>query len=259
MTYRFVTYKLHTHWVEIAINRPEVYNALNKGVLKELKAAFGHAEENTKVKCIVFTGGGKAFCSGQDLKAVGESLDNIPFKEIIRDYYNPLILLMRRIGKPIICKLNGVAAGAGCSLALAADVIIASKDAYLAEIFAHIGLVMDAGSNYFLPKRVGYPMAFELATTGRKVYAEEAEKLGLVNKAVELGNLDEVVAQYVEVYVHSSANALGMIKEMLNKADGMSLDDVLEMEATYQEKAGNHRDFKEGVTSFLEKRRPQFE
>ncbi|QDH77567.1 2-(1,2-epoxy-1,2-dihydrophenyl)acetyl-CoA isomerase [Echinicola soli] len=259
MAYKYITYTLHANWVEIAINRPEVYNALNRGVLEELKVAFGQAGETSDIRCIVLTGAGKAFCSGQDLKAVGNDLDNIPFKEIIRDYYNPLILLMRRLSKPIICKLNGVAAGAGCSLALAADVIIASKDTYLAEIFAHIGLVMDAGSTYFLPKRVGYPLAFELATTGRKVFAEEAEKLGLVNKAVEHTTLDEVVAQYIEVYVNASANAVGMIKEMLNRADGMSLEAVVEMEAEYQEKAGRHRDFREGVVAFLEKRKPRFE
>ncbi|AWW29866.1 2-(1,2-epoxy-1,2-dihydrophenyl)acetyl-CoA isomerase [Echinicola strongylocentroti] len=258
MEFKHINYTLQEYWVEIVINRPEVYNALNLEVLKELFAAFEKAGKSSEIRCVVLTGMGAAFCSGQDLKAVGQDLEAIPFREIIRDYYNPLILKMQALQKPIICKLNGLAAGAGCSLALASDVIVASKEAYLPEIFAHIGLVMDAGGNYFLPKRIGYPLAFELATTGRKVYAEEAEKIGLVNKAVEHDQLDAAISQYVEIYVNASAHAVGLIKEMLHESAGMSLQEVLDMEMVYQHKAGKHQDFIEGITAFIEKRKPRF-
>ncbi|WP_200974185.1 enoyl-CoA hydratase/isomerase family protein [Echinicola sp. 20G] len=258
MELRHLQYHHKGTWVELVLDRPDVFNALNKELLLELSWAFDEVGKDNGIRSVVLTGQGKAFCSGQDLKSVGGDLENIPFRKVIEDLYNPLILKMRNSKKPIICKLNGVAAGAGCSLALATDIIIANKEAYLAEIFAHIGLIMDAGSNYFLLERLGYPLAFELATTGRKVYADEAEKLGLINKSVEVMDLDDVVLQFVEIYANSSANAVALIKEMLNKAQKMNLKDVLSMEADFQEKAGKSSDFKEGVMAFLEKRKPKF-
>lgn len=258
MTTNNIIYNHHSNWAEIVLNRPKVYNALNEGLLRELLEAIQEAEQDQDVRCIVLTGNGTAFSSGQDLKAVGTDFDNIPFGDIIRKQYNPLILKMRSCPKPIICKLNGLAAGAGCSLALAADLVIASREAYLAEMFSHIGLVMDGGSNYFLLKKIGYQRAYEMATTGRKVFADEAEQIGLITKSVEALDLDDAVQQYIDVYINASSNAVGLIKEMLNSTDKMSLEEVLEMEAVFQQKAGEGKDFKEGVMAFLEKRKPIF-
>ncbi|WP_186754851.1 enoyl-CoA hydratase/isomerase family protein [Echinicola salinicaeni] len=258
MDYNCIIVTEHKGWVEITLNRPKVYNALNKDLLEELLEVITEAERDNKLRCIVITGQGGVFCSGQDLKSVGEDLENIPFAKIVREQYNPLILKIRQCSKTIICKLNGLAAGAGCSLALACDLIVASKDAYLAEIFPHIGLVMDGGSTYFLLNKLGYTKAYEIATTGRKVYADEAEKIGLITKSVDSSGLNEVVQQYIDVYTNASSTAVGGIKEMLHKAAGMSLDEVLEMEAEFQQKVGGGKDFIEGIRAFLEKRKPNF-
>jgi len=258
MNFNSIIYNDHQDWVELKLNRPQVYNALNQELLSELLEAFTAIEKMDQVRCIVLTGEGKAFSSGQDLKAVGMDLKNVPFEEIVTKQYNPLILKMRSLRKPIICKLNGVAAGAGCSLALATDIIISSDEAYLAEIFTSIGLIMDAGSTYFLPRILGSSKAFEIATMGTKVYGQEAASLGLVNKSVPEGELEQTVQSYVDYYKSAPTYAIGLIKEMLGKSLSMSLDDMLMMEAKYQNKAGSTHDFQEGVMAFLQKRKPEF-
>ncbi|MBS9524122.1 enoyl-CoA hydratase/isomerase family protein [Litoribacter ruber] len=259
MNYNTIVFSEFEQYVELKLNRPTVYNALNQEMLSELLEAFKAIESDDRIRCVVLTGTDKAFSSGQDLKSVGGDLSNVPFESIIKDFYNPLILKMRSLNKPIICKLNGVAAGAGCSLALACDMIISSDDAYLAEIFVNIGLIMDAGSTFFLPRALGSFKAFEIATTGAKVYGKEAESLGLVNKSVPALELDDEVQKMVNYYTTAPTYAIGLIKEMLNESNGMKLEEVLEMESVYQQKAGNSHDFREGVMAFLEKRRPNFQ
>ena len=258
MEFNHIIYKEHKDWVELKLNRPQVYNALNKELLAELLEAFTAIETIDNIRCVVLTGEGKAFSSGQDLKAVGMDLKNVPFEEIVIKQYNPLILKMRSLPKPIICKLNGVAAGAGCSLALATDLIISSDEAYLAEIFTSIGLIMDAGSTYFLPRILGSSKAFEIATMGSKVYGQEAMALGLVNKSVPEVELEDTVQTYIDYYRTAPTYAIGLIKEMLGKSPSMSLEEVLLMEAKYQNKAGRTHDFQEGVMAFLQKRKPEF-
>jgi len=258
MNFNQIIYNDHKDWVELKLNRPQVYNALNQELLSELLEAFTAIENIDQIRCVVLTGEGKAFSSGQDLKAVGMDLKNVPFEDIVTKQYNPLILKMRSLRKPIICKLNGVAAGAGCSLALATDLIISSDEAYLAEIFTSIGLIMDAGSTYFLPRLLGSSKAFEIATMGSKVYGQEAVALGLVNKSVPEVELEQTVQSYVDYYKSAPTYAIGLIKEMLGKSLSMSLEDVLSMEAKYQNKAGSTHDFQEGVMAFLQKRKPEF-
>jgi 2-(1,2-epoxy-1,2-dihydrophenyl)acetyl-CoA isomerase len=165
---------------------------------------------------------------------------------------------MRQMPKPIICKLNGIAAGAGCSLALACDLIIASEEATLAEIFVNIGLVMDSGSSYFLPRLVGYAKAFELATMGTKVPASEALQLGLINKIVPASKLDQTVDQIAAYYAAAPTVAIGLMKKMLNVSHHSSLEEMLEYEAAYQAIAGRTSDNREGIQAFLEKRKPVF-
>src|SRR5262249_22262283 len=151
----------------ITLNRPEVYNALNDEITFELQDAFKTVAQDPGVRVVVLTGEGKAFCSGQDLKA-NQGQDKRSFLDSLRRRYNPLILGMRNLGKPIVCRLNGVAAGAGCSIALACDIIVAAEEASLIEVFINIGLVPDSGSSYFLPRLVGKAKAFELCSTGKK-------------------------------------------------------------------------------------------
>ena len=165
---------------------------------------------------------------------------------------------MRKLEKPIIGRLNGVAAGAGCSLALACDMIIASEEATLIEVFINIGLVPDSGSSFFLPRQVGRAKAFELCTMGNRVNARDAVTMGLINRAVPSGQLDEVVSEYTRYFSNAPTRSIGLIKKMLNKSFHSTLDEMLDYEAYCQEIAGSSDDYREGVAAFLEKRKPVF-
>jgi 2-(1,2-epoxy-1,2-dihydrophenyl)acetyl-CoA isomerase len=165
---------------------------------------------------------------------------------------------MRNLPKPIICKLNGVAAGAGCSLALACDIIVASEEATLIEVFVNIGLVPDSGSSYFLPRLTGMAKAFELCSMGSRVTASEALRLGLVNKVSTADELEATVKSFTDYFANAPTRAIGLLKKMLNKSATATLEEMLEYEAYCQEIAGQTSDHLEGVTAFLEKRKPAF-
>ncbi|SKA13897.1 2-(1,2-epoxy-1,2-dihydrophenyl)acetyl-CoA isomerase [Chitinophaga eiseniae] len=241
----------------ITLNRPEVYNAFNDPLSYELQDALKQAERDPAVRVVVLTGAGKAFSSGQDLKASMEA-GKRNLSESLHKRYNPIIRAIRNMPKPVICKLNGVAAGAGCSLALACDMIIASETATMIEIFVNIALVLDSGSSYFLPRTVGYHRAFELATKASKVTAAEALQMGLVNKVVPADALDAAVEAEAAYYAAAPTKAIALMKKMLTKGMTESLDATLEYEAYCQEIAGNSTDNREGINAFLEKRKPAF-
>ncbi len=255
--YTFLKYDLTDGVGTITLNRPEVYNALNDELTFELQEVLKNISRDNDVRVVVLTGEGKAFCSGQDLKSGSPDIKR-SFIDSLHKRYNPIIRALRTLNKPVICRLNGVAAGAGCSLALACDLIVAAEESMLTEVFVNIGLVLDSGSSYFLPRLVGSAKAFELATMGSRVKAEEALKIGLVNKVVPLKDLDEAVAGYTDYYAKAPTKAIALMKKMLNKAGHSSLDDMLDYEAYCQEIAGNTDDYKEGVNAFLEKRKPNF-
>lgn len=255
--YQFLLFRQEQGVATISLNRPEVYNALNDEITYELQDAFKAVAKDESVRVVVLTGEGKAFCSGQDLKAASGQ-EKRSFLDSLHKRYNPIIRAMRSLPKPIVCRLNGVAAGAGCSLALAADVIVASEEATLIEVFINIGLVPDSGSSYFLPRLVGMAKAFELCSMGTRVKAKEAAEMGLISKAVAPDQLDVAVKEYTDYYAQAPTKAIGLIKKMLNKSATSSLDEMLEYEAYAQEIAGSSHDYKEGVAAFLEKRKPQF-
>lgn len=257
MEYKFLRYTLEGSVATIILNRPEVYNALNDEITFELQDAFKVIGKDDKVRVVVLTGEGKAFCSGQDLKS-SSAQKNRSFSESLHKRYNPIIRAMRSLPKPIICKLNGVAAGAGCSLALACDVIVASEDASLIEVFINIGLVPDSGSSYFLPRLVGMAKAFELCSMGNKVKAADAVKMGLINSAVKADTLDAAVKEFTDYFAQAPTKAVGLIKRMLQKSATASLDEMLEYEAYCQEIAGSSEDHQEGLKAFIEKRKPVF-
>jgi 2-(1,2-epoxy-1,2-dihydrophenyl)acetyl-CoA isomerase len=241
----------------ITLNRPEVYNALNDEITYELQAAFKELRKDETCRVIILTGEGKAFCSGQDLKAaIGE--EKRSFSQSLHKRYNPLIKLMREIDKPVIGRINGVAAGAGCSIALACDIVLMANEASLIEVFINIGLVPDSGSSYFLPRMVGSAKAFELASMGKKVGGQEAVSLGLANKSAPLEQLDSMVQEYTDYYEKAPTRAIGLMKKMLNKSGNASLQEMLEYEAYCQDIAGSSEDYNEGVAAFLEKRKPNF-
>lgn len=257
MNFQFIKYEIKEGVVTITLNRPEVYNALNDAITFELQDAFRAVAKDDNARVVVLTGEGKAFCSGQDLKAVSGE-EKRSFLDSLHRRYNPLITAMQTLPKPIVCRLNGVAAGAGCSIALACDVIVASEEATLIEVFINIGLVPDSGSSYFLPRIVGRAKAFELCTMGSRVKGVEAAALGLVNKAVPADQLDATVKEYTDYFAKAPTKAIGLIKKMLNKSTQSTLEEILDYEAYCQEIAGSSADYKEGVAAFLEKRKPNF-
>ncbi|MEM9859129.1 MAG: enoyl-CoA hydratase-related protein [Bacteroidota bacterium] len=254
--YNFLKYEKNNGVATLTLNRPEVYNALNDEITFEIQNVLKDISKDSNVRVVVITGNGKAFCSGQDLKA--SEAGGRSFIDSLHKRYNPIIRAMRRLPKPIICKLNGVAAGAGCSIALACDIIVASEDAMLTEVFVNIGLVLDSGSSYFLPRLVGSAKAFELSTMGNRVKGREAYAMGLVNKVVPATDLDAAVKEYTDYYSNAPTKAIGLMKMMLNKSGNTSLEDMLDYEAYCQEIAGNTADYLEGVTAFKEKRQPKF-
>ncbi|GAB3761263.1 enoyl-CoA hydratase/isomerase family protein [Spirosoma pomorum] len=243
----------------ITLNRPHVYNALSPALLRELKTAFDNAGADSTVRVVVLTGAGdKAFCSGADLKEAAPTDGQINLGDTLRTTYNPLIKTMRDLPKPIIGRVNGIAAGAGSSLALACDLVICADSAYFSQIFVNIGLMPDAGATFFLPRLVGPQRAFELSSTGRRVYGPEAARIGLVNRSVPAGDLNEVVNETVAYYASTPTLALGAMKKSFNQSLYSTLDQMLEQEADNQNKLGYTTDFQEGLQAFLGKRPANF-
>lgn len=257
VSYKFLLFEKENGIATVTLNRPEVYNALNDEITFELQDAFRETAKDESIRVVILTGQGKAFCAGQDLKA-SSSAEKRSFMDSLHKRYNPLIRAMRGLPKPVICRLNGVAAGAGCSIALACDMIIAAENATLIEVFINIGLVPDSGSSFFLPRLTGMAKAFELCTMGSRITADEGVRLGLINRCIPEGQLDSVVKEHADYFSNAPTKAIGLIKKMLNKSAHATLDEMLDYEAYCQEIAGSSSDYREGVAAFIEKRKPQF-
>ncbi len=258
MNYQYILTENDSGVSRISLNRPEVFNALNGGILKELAKAVTHAAENQEIRVIILSGTGeKAFCSGADLKAGFEDAGK-PLGQTLKENYEPLIHAIRNAPKPVICRMNGIAAGAGMSLALACDMIVADENAYMTELFVGIGLMPDAGSMFFLPRLVGMQKAFDIFSTGRKIYMKEALDLGLVIKTAPTDQLDTVIHDMIAYYTQAPTKAIAEMKYILNKTYENGLQGVLDMEAAAQTKCGVSNDFGEGVMAFLQKRKPEF-
>ncbi|WP_027417040.1 enoyl-CoA hydratase-related protein [Aneurinibacillus terranovensis] len=241
---------------KVTMNRPDKFNAFTEQMHREFLDALKKAEKDAEVRCLVITGAGKAFNAGQDLAEVqGKDVD---FGSFLRERYNPLIMQLQKIEKPIIAAVNGVAAGAGMSLALACDIRLASEKASFANVFINIGLVPDSGGCYYLPRIVGIGRALELAFTGDKVSVEEAYRIGLVNKICSAENFEQEVQDYAARLASLPTKGIGLIKRVVYKGFDMSLEETLEYEAFAQEIAGATADHKEGVQAFFEKRKPVF-
>jgi len=257
MAYNSLLYDKSGCVTTITLNRPDVFNAFNDEQSFELQDALKAARKDEDTRVLVLTGAGKAFCSGQDLKAIAGA-EKRSFIDSLNKRYNPIIREMRNMPKPIICRLNGVAAGAGCSLALASDFIVASENASLIEVFINVGLVLDSGSSFFLPRLVGSARAFEMSTMGSKISARQAFEWGMVNRCVPAEQLDAETAAVAEYYANAPTKAIGLMKKMLNKSFSSNLETMLEYETYCQEIAGSSADNKEGVAAFNEKRKPLF-
>lgn len=257
MSYETILFDVKEGIATLTLNRPDVFNAFNEQLSADVNDALKKTAKDKSIRVLVISGSGKAFCSGQDLKAIAGS-KNRSLSDSLYKRYNPMIRAIRNLPIPVICKLNGVAAGAGCSLALACDMIIASENASLIEVFVNVGLVLDSGSSYFLPRLLGSARAFELATLGSKVSAQQAADWGMVNKVVKAEELNDEVEKLALHYSMAPTKAIALMKKMLQKSYTSDLDTMLEYEAYCQEIAGRSDDYKEGVSAFNEKRKPAF-
>lgn len=240
----------------LTLSRPAVLNSLTAELLDALAEALAMASDDSDVRAIVLTGAGRGFCSGQDLSGEGSAID-IEVRTQIHDHYVPVITALRDVEKPVIAAINGVAAGAGLSLALAADLRVAAESATFVQAFVRIGLVPDAGATYFLPRIVGLTKAAELAFFGDTIDANEAFRIGLVNRVVPDGDL-AASAQELAGRLAKGPRSLGLIKRALNHSLTNHLDAQLALEEELQVAATTTSDFVEGLTAFRGKRPPTF-
>jgi 2-(1,2-epoxy-1,2-dihydrophenyl)acetyl-CoA isomerase len=260
MTDRLVKYSITTAVATITLNRPDVLNSFNRAMSIELQDALTEAAHNQKVRAILLTGAGRGFCAGQDLAEVAPGPDgSLPeLGAIVRESYNPIIKLIRETEKPVVCAVNGVAAGAGANLALCCDIIVAGDNASFVQSFSKVGLIPDSGGTFFLPRLVGLARATALTMLAEKIGAVQAFELGLVYKVFPT---DQLVAEALNIAQHLAAQptiGLGLTKRAFNASFNNSLTSQLDLEEELQAAAGKTNDYREGVKSFLEKRSPNF-
>lgn len=241
----------------LKLNRPDKFNSFNREMALQLISELDKAEKDKAIRAIVLTGEGKAFCAGQDLSEAIDP-DGPGIEKIVAEHYNPIILRIRNIEKPVIAAVNGVAAGAGANIALACDIVFAARSASFIQAFSKIGLIPDSGGTYTLPRLIGFNMASALMITGDKATAEEAMQYGMVYKIFDdqaLLSQAIVNAQHVAAM---PTKAIGLTKRLLNQTYSHSLQEQLNMEKEIQVESANSYDYNEGVKAFLEKRRPEF-
>ena len=242
---------------KITLNRPEKFHSFVREMALELQDALNKCKKDNEVRAILITANGKAFCAGQDL---GEAVDpNGPdISKIIQEHYNPIIRKIRNLDKPVVAAVNGVAAGAGASLALCCDIIVATESASFIQAFSKIGLIPDSGSTYFLPKLIGIQKATALMMTADTVSAKDAEIMGMIYKSYSDEEFESESWKLVSKLAKMPTKALALTKELLNASVENTLEQQLNMEDKYQSVAAETTDFKEGVQAFLEKRKPNF-
>ncbi|MBT3647267.1 MAG: 2-(1,2-epoxy-1,2-dihydrophenyl)acetyl-CoA isomerase [Flavobacteriales bacterium] len=242
---------------KITLNRPEVFNSFNREMALACIEALKDCESNPAIRSIYITGSGKAFCAGQDLQdAMDEKGPEIV--QIVEEHYNPIITLIRQIEKPIVAGVNGVAAGAGANIALACDIVIATKSAKFIQAFSAIGLIPDSGGTFFLPRLVGWQKASALAMLGDRVGAEDAEKMGMIYKWEEDEAFVEGSWKIADRLSKMPTKGLGLTKRLLNDSLTNNLEQQLKREGEEQKVAAKTDDYDEGVNAFLEKRKPNF-
>lgn len=248
----------------ITLNRPDSLNAYNEQMSVELSTALKTASKSDAVRCVLLTGAGRAFCSGQDLAEIkdryapeneGRETD---FAAHLRQKFNPIVTRLRTLEKPVVAAVNGIAAGAGASFAFACDLRVCARSAAFAMAFTGIGLVPDSAACFTLLQHVGYARAAEMLLLGEKISATQAHEFGLVNRVVEDAELADRARELTQKLAAMPTRAIGLTKRLLNAAWTATLDDQLEHEAFLQFTAGNTADHREGVRAFLEKRKPNF-
>jgi len=257
MNYTTLRWNKTGNKVQILLNRPEVYNAINIPILQELAHALTRAEKDPDIRVIVLGGEGKGFCAGQDLAAVGDTR-SLNAGDIILDYYEPVIKAIVQNKKAVIGRLHGKAAGAGLALLLSCDCIIAAQSSVLVPGFCQIGLMPDSGITYFLLKTLGPKLTFEFLAAGEHLSAGRAKELTCINQVVPDDTLDEAVASFSDKIAAGSGQIICMLKELISQGGQSSLDEIIRIEAVMQTTAALSPDFEEGIKAFKEKRPPRF-
>ena len=255
-----ILYSVEGGVATITLNRPDRLNAFNDAMHELLREALARAAEDERVRALLVTGAGRGFCAGQDLsdRIFNPAEGARDLGATIDKFYNPLVRTLRALPKPVVAAVNGVAAGAGCNIALACDIVLAGRSASFLEAFARIGLVPDSGGTYFLPRLVGSARAMALALLAEPVSAERAVEIGLIWQCHD----DDKLMTEANALAHRLANmptkGLALIKQALNASFGNDLDRQLDLERDLQRAAGRTEDYREGVAAFLEKRKPGF-
>jgi 2-(1,2-epoxy-1,2-dihydrophenyl)acetyl-CoA isomerase len=241
----------------ITLNRPEKFNSFNREMALLLQQTLDDCEKNNEVRCIYISGNGKAFCAGQDL---GEVIGENPatFDKILIEHYNPIVSRIRNIGKPIVCAVNGVAAGAGANIALCCDITVANENASFIQAFSKIGLIPDSGGTYFLPRLIGFQKASALMMLGDKVTAAEAERIGMIYKYFPAESFAADSFKIAETLAQMPTMAFAFTKQALNHSMQNNFYDQLSLEDKLQNKSALTKDYQEGVNAFMEKRLPNF-
>ncbi len=252
-----ILFEIQSGVARITLNRPDKLNSFNRAMSLELISALEQAEGDDSVRAILLTGAGRGFCAGQDLsEAVGD--DAYEIEDIIEKQYNPIVKLLRGIEKPIVCAVNGVAAGAGANIAFACDITIASSEAKFIQSFAAIGLIPDTGGTFYLPRMVGMQNAAALMMTGDRVTADKAKELGLIYDIAPAEKLMENTTELAQKLALMPTKGIGLTKRALNESMNNTFDEQLHLEQKLQKEASESYDYNEGVSAFLEKRTPNF-
>ncbi len=253
----YIKHSLENGVATLTLNRPNVFNSFNREMALALQEHLRQCAQDPAVRAVLLTGEGKAFCAGQDL-AEATGPNSMEISEIVVQHYNPIILLLRELEKPVIAAVNGVAAGAGANLALTCDLVVAKESASFIQAFSKIGLIPDSAGTYFLPRLIGLQRASALMMTGDKVSATEALQMGMIYKTFPDDSFAAESLALAQKLASMPTKGLAYTKQLLNGTFQNSLSEQLQQEAVYQQKAGHTADFKEGVEAFIQKRQPNF-
>ena len=252
-----IKFETENFLAKITLNRPEVLNSFNRAMALELQGILDKCAADATIRAVYLTGEGRAFCTGQDLAEV-TAIDGTALRKIVKEHYNPIIQKIRSIEKPVICAVNGVAAGAGANIALACDIVFAAASSTFIQAFSKIGLIPDSGGTFFLPRLVGFQRATALMMLGDKVKADQALSFGMIYKVCEDAQLQEEALATAKFLASMPTKGLGLTKRALNQSLANDLNAQLEVEEELQTVAGKTYDYQEGVKAFLEKRKPVF-
>lgn len=244
----------------LTLNRPDKLNSFTVAMHLEVREALEMVKSDASVRVLVLTGAGRGFCAGQDLadRTVAPGSAAVDLGESVEKYYAPLVLALRNLPVPVICAVNGVAAGAGANLALAADIVIAARSASFVEAFCRLGLIPDTGGTYFLPRAIGTARAMGLAMLGDKLSAERAESWGLIWKCVDDDQLAAEADGLAKHFSTAPTRGLARTKQAIYASPANTLEEQLRLERDFMRELGNSEDYREGVNAFMEKRAPQF-